>query len=95
MRAEPAFVKGGARFSLHAPQATRVAIVGSFNEWAPDKDLLSGPDRHGDWHITLPLAPGRYEYLFVIDRKVWLADPPAVSIDDGFGGKNSVVFVPQ
>ncbi len=87
-------VDGGERFSLHAPDAASVAIAGSFNEWDPHKNKLSGPDKNGDWSITLPLAPGRYEYLFVMNGKDWLPDPAAAPVDDGLGGKNSVVFVP-
>lgn len=89
----PAVVDGGVRLVLHAPGVDTVAIAGSFNEWARQKDLLSGPDSRGDWSIILPLAPGRYEYLFLINGTTWLPDPSAPSVDDGFGGKNSVVFV--
>ncbi len=94
-RIETAPMDGGERFSLHAPEAASVAVAGSFNGWDPQKNMLSGPDKHGDWSITLRLAPGRYEYLFVISGKEWLPDPAVPPVDDGFGGKNSVVFVPQ
>ncbi len=89
----PAVVDGGVRFVLHAPGADTVAIAGNFNEWARQKDFLSGPDSRGDWSIILPLAPGRYEYLFLINGAAWLPDPSVPSVDDSFGEKNSVIFV--
>ncbi len=94
-RIETVPMNGGERFSLHAPDAASVAVAGSFNGWDPQKNMLSGPDKRGDWSITLRLAPGRYEYLFVINGKDWKPDPAVPPVDDGFGGKNSVVFVTQ
>ncbi len=92
-RIETAPMEGGERFSLHAPDAASVAVAGSFNGWDPQKNMLSGPDKQGNWSIALPLAPGRYEYLFVINGKDWLPDPAVPPVDDGFGGKNSVVYI--
>jgi 1,4-alpha-glucan branching enzyme len=57
--------------------------------------MLSGPDKKGFWSLTLPLAGGRYEYLFVINGTIWLPDPKAASVDDGLGGRNSVIEVPD
>ena len=54
-------------------------------------DKISGD---GIWSIIKPLASGRYEYKFVIDRNSWVEDPNAIErIDDGYGGKNSVLIV--
>jgi 1,4-alpha-glucan branching enzyme len=48
----------------------------------------------GIWSIVKPLSPGRYEYKFVVDRNSWLIDPNALeTVDDGYGGKNSVLIV--
>src|SRR5574340_542426 len=80
-------------FSLSAPRAASVTIAGSFNQWDPVRDALLGPDRSGNWTITLRLAPGRYEYLFLINDREWTPDPRAPSADDGMGGRNSVVLV--
>jgi len=77
-----------------APSARTVAVTGSFNRWDATSDLLSGPDRSDRWTISLSLPPGRYEYLFVINGTEWTPDPLAPSVDDGFGGQNSVLLVP-
>ncbi len=89
----PEFLDSGVRFNLHAPSAKSVAISGSFNLWDLHGHALIGPDRRGVWSITLPLAPGRYEYAFIMDGAVWLPDPAAPFLDDGFGGKNSILEV--
>lgn len=90
---KPTIVEGGVRFSIRALEAKRVAIVGSFNQWDKDKDALPGPDADGIWSITLPLKDGRYEYLFLIGGGKWMLDPSVPSVDDGFGGKNSVIHI--
>ncbi len=89
----PEMTKEGVSFTLYAPKATSVAIAGSFNAWDTRKDRLSGPDKNGLWSIVLPLAEGRYEYLFVINEKDWQPDPAVPEVDDGFGRKNSVLLV--
>jgi 1,4-alpha-glucan branching enzyme len=92
-RPGPEVRDGAVQFEFIAPRASSVAVAGSFNRWDPRKDLLSGPDRKGIWTVTLELPEGRYEYLFVVDGNTWLPDPGAPSVDDGLGGKNSVVEV--
>lgn len=79
--------------SLSAPQAKSVAVVGSFNQWDPSRHPLAGPDETGVWTIMLHLEPGRYEYLFVINGNHWVPNPSALSIDGGFGTRNSVLFI--
>jgi 1,4-alpha-glucan branching enzyme len=40
------------------------------------------------------MAPGRYQYKFVVNGTDWKTDPAAKeTADDGYGGKNSVVVV--
>lgn len=80
-------------FSVKAQNAKRVALAGSFNQWDADKDLLSGPDQNGVWSIFIPLTDGRYEYLFLIDEAQWLLDPYGPSVEDGLGGRNSVISI--
>jgi 1,4-alpha-glucan branching enzyme len=82
--------EGGVRFSLKAPGAKKVAIAGSFNQWDAGRDLLKGPDSEQVWTITIPLAEGRYEYMFLLDGEKWVLDPEVPSADDSLGGKNSV-----
>lgn len=79
--------------SIIAPDARTVSVAGSFNRWDPNSHPLAGPDRSGRWAATLSLPPGHYEYLFVINGDAWVPDPEAPSVDNGLGGRNSIVTV--
>lgn len=79
-------------FAYTDPLATAVFVAGSFNDWKPDVHVLT-QTALGNWQIELPLAPGRYEYLFVVDGN-WTPDPLArESVPNPHGGFNSVVQV--
>jgi len=68
-------------------------VVGTFNGWDPKAHPLEGPDRDGVWSLRLLLPPGRYRYMFVLDGSRWVTDPDAgASEDDGFGGRNNLLF---
>ena len=92
----PAVVPAAQRmteFIFVNPSASRVAIVGDFNDW---DEGVSPLRRIGDgvWGITIPLAPGRYHYTFVVDGTTWVADPDAPrTLEDDFGRPNSVITV--
>jgi hypothetical protein len=81
------------RFALVAPGATRVSLVGDFNQW----DANATPMRQlGDgrlWIVEVPLAPGRHVYAFVVDGDV-TPDPAAPRAgEEDFGTPSSVVLV--
>lgn len=85
--------ENGVCFVIRAPLAEKVAVVGDFNRWDRDTDLLAGPDERGFWSATIALEPGRYEYLFLINNTIWIPDPSSLSVEDGLGGTNSVIHV--
>jgi 1,4-alpha-glucan branching enzyme len=79
-------------FSLYEPYAQQVSLCGEFNEWLPEETALTRQES-GLWAITLALAPGRYQYKFVVDGQ-WLADPNAQeNVPNAFGSLNSVIEV--
>ena len=81
-------------FVLYAPDARSVALVGDFNDWDTAATPLQPTGSAGAWVVTVPLAPGRYRYGFVVDGSRWLADPGAPRApDDDFGTPNSVLTV--
>ena len=79
---------------LIKPAAKKVCVAGSFNEWKPEETpLMCVGD--GRWAGALAVEPGRHEYLFVVDGQ-WLPDPNAKeSVQNPFGGRNSVLVVSQ
>lgn len=79
--------------NFYAPEARHVAVAGTFNKWKVDANVLTKNEK-GLWTISIPLKPGVYTYMFVVDGKAWVSDPNAESYrDDGFGYKNSVMRV--
>jgi len=81
------------RLVVVQPAANTVEVAGDFNGWDPGRTPLEQAPG-GAWTVTLPLEPGRYEYMFVVDGKEWIIDPFAVEQnDDGFGSRNAVIDV--
>lgn len=60
-------------FSINAPQAKEVHIVGDFNHWKINEASRLARLDDGSWHKKFALEPGRYRYKFVVDGE-WLLD---------------------
>jgi hypothetical protein len=81
------------RLVLLQPDARSVSVAGDFNDWNPAQTKLERSEG-GMWTATIAVKPGRYQYMFVIDGKQWVADPLAEEgAGDGFGAKNAVLDV--
>jgi hypothetical protein len=82
------------QFVLAAPGASRVALVGDFNAWDTAATPLVRVPSSGIWTVTVPLAPGRHTYAFMVDGTAWTLDPRAPTAQDpDFGTPSSVVLV--
>jgi hypothetical protein len=92
--AEPAAtVPSVVSFVLVAPEARSVAVAGDFDGWDRSR-LMMRREASGLWTLSVPLAPGRYRYAFVVDGRQFVADPTAPpAVDDDFGQPTSVVTV--
>ena len=82
------------RFVFVDPSARHVAVVGDFNGWK------RRPHRwwqQGTWRVVrpVPLAAGRHEYAFIVDRQRWTADPLERTNTDEFDTESSVVTVAE
>lgn len=83
----------GFRLDGHGSAST-VLLTGTFTMWGGDLahgaiPFVLGND--GGWTLTHTFEAGVHQYKFVIDGTNWIADPTnPTTIDDGFGGKNSV-----
>jgi 1,4-alpha-glucan branching enzyme len=84
----------GIQFVLYDRNATRVEVVGSWNNWQAPASMLS-PRSNGIWLGGIdPLPPGRYGYKFLLDGTRWLDDPTNPrKISDGYGGWNSLLVI--
>jgi glycosidase len=70
----------------------KVSLAGQFNDWTIGKTPLADADGDGEWTVTVLLAPGSYQYKFVVGDNGWTQDKAGQDgeADDGFGGKNSI-----
>ena len=80
-------------FSLNAGRGHTVALAGSFNDWDPEAAPMSEPAGDGHYICRITLAPGSYEYKFVVDNEWLLDDDNPNFASNDFGTLNSVVVV--
>lgn len=80
-------------FVIEAGQGKTVAVAGSFNDWDPTAKILADKTNEGVYRGVLMLAPGEYEYKFVVDGD-WRIDEnnPCFASND-LGTLNSVLKV--
>jgi 1,4-alpha-glucan branching enzyme len=77
-------------FSINAPEAKKVVLLGDFNKWDPKMHPMEKKD-NGLWKRTMTLAPNKYEYKFLIDGE-WKEDPQNdQTCANCFGTVNSVL----
>ena len=78
------------------PGAADVRIAGDFNGWVPDRGVLSSSHQEGEtrvWRKVMRLAPGTYEYRYVVDGE-WREDPANPErIPTSLGPPNSLLVV--
>ena len=69
-----------------------MGVAGTFNDWQADTTSLQ-PQADGLWTVELPLSPGTYQYLFVVDG-FWRPNPNATeTTPNPVGALNSVLRV--
>ena len=84
--------KGGANslaqtFSLLAPDALIVQLVGDFTQWQ-ERPIDLQKDADGIWRATVKLPPGAHQYRFLVDGE-WRDDPECtLRAPNPFGGEN-------
>ena len=81
-------------FVLRAPGATRVSVVGDFNNWDANATPMAHSGSGDMWVLNVRLPRGVHMYSFVLDGSEWRPDPSApLAADGSFGGHNSVIVV--
>lgn len=79
-------------FSIFAPGAKEVHLVGDFNGWKLGSDSSMKPE-NGTWTKNIALDPGKYNYRFVVDGK-WTEDPNnPLKAQNPFGQLNSLIEI--
>ncbi|OHD54416.1 MAG: hypothetical protein A2Y33_04545 [Spirochaetes bacterium GWF1_51_8] len=79
-------------FSFFEPDAVEVFLAGEMNNWNPKALPMDCADG-SNWTATVYLKDGIWQYKFVADG-TWIADPNNPNtIDDGYGGLNSLAVI--
>ncbi|MBA4419392.1 MAG: glycoside hydrolase [Syntrophus sp. (in: bacteria)] len=82
-------------FKLHAPEAQRVFVAGSFNNWNMESLPLKEDKKSGDdvWQRIIYLEPGEYTYRFIVDGS-WCDDPNCPEwLGNEFGTCDSILRI--
>jgi hypothetical protein len=82
--------EGSWTLEVHAPQASRVELMGDFTDWAPAQ-LATG--RRGWWTITLPIAAGTHRMNLRVDGGAWGVPPGLPVLTDEFSGTTALLTV--
>jgi len=88
--------------TCQAPSAKAVFVAGTFNHWSASATPMAR-GLNGAWTATIKIAPGRYEFKFVVDGR-WCCDPalnddavrqkpPGDWVPNGMGSFNRVMQV--
>jgi 1,4-alpha-glucan branching enzyme len=79
-------------FTFCAPEAKKVFIAGTFNDWNT-KSMLMKKGKDGTWGVMIKLSPGRYEYKYFVDG-AWAEDMRGADmVPNSIGTYNCVISV--
>ena len=79
-------------FTLFAPEATEVYLVGDFNDWN-GANYRMRRFKDGTCKKSVKLRPGRYEYRFIVDGNWWTDPKNELRQQNPYGSENSVIVV--
>lgn len=77
-------------FSLEAPAASRVELIGDFTDWVP-VDLVRSAG--GRWSVRIPAAAGLHRVNVRYDGGAWQPPPGTRVVQDEFEGTSGVLVV--
>ena len=60
-------------FTVHAEAGQEVRLAGSFTDWETKAKKMTFKKRNGVYSATVKLAPGEYQYKFIIGDR-WATD---------------------
>ena len=79
-------------FSLKVPRATKVSLVGNFNNWDPGAHPMK-KGKQGMWTKIVMLSPGEYEYKFIVNGAWWTDPLNELTCPNPFGTRNSIITI--
>ena len=84
------------QFVFRSATARRVSVVGDFNEWNAARARMTRGATGDLWSVTIPIAPGRHTYGFMVNDSTFALDQDARvarARDPDLGVEGSVVIV--
>ena len=81
---DPCYNSNTITFRLWAPNANKVSIIGDFNNWEDNVDIMKS-ENNGHWSISLNCAKLGDNYKYVIqngDKKLFREDPYAIEYNE-------------
>jgi 1,4-alpha-glucan branching enzyme len=84
--------KGNVTFTLKAPRAKEVILMGDFNDWNASSHPMR-KDESGTWKVAMKVPIGKYEYKLLVDRRWRLDSGNPQTVKNRFGTKNNVLTI--
>ena len=81
------------RFSIRAPAAERVSLVGDFDRWDPAAMPMRRDGSGETWTVDVHLPPGRHVFAYSVDGNLKTDPMAARAVEDDFGVPSSVIVV--
>jgi len=81
------------RFSIRAPLAARVSLVGDFDRWDPAAVPMRRDGDGETWTVDVHLPPGRHVFAYAVDGDLKTDPNAARAVEDDFGVPSSVIVV--
>jgi hypothetical protein len=82
------------QFVFNSRTAQSVSVVGDFNKWNASSARMTRASDPSLWSVTIPIAPGRHVYGFMVDDSLFVLDPRAPKVRDReLGADGSVIIV--
>lgn len=80
------------RFVLFEPDAVKVQLTGTFNDWQKMDMIQVGTT--GYWELNIQVPDGEHRFTYILDDHRRIADPTQPHREkDDFGGENSIIDV--
>ena len=81
------------RFSIRAPSALNVSLVGDFDRWDPAAVPMRRDGDGETWTVDVHLPPGRHVFAYAVDGDLKTDPSAARAVEDDFGVPSSVIVV--